>query len=163
MTQVNTSEQATQAAVIDFAQIDKPRSTRRSVKRRPAHPDADLIENCIECAMQIAAGKAPYKIDPTDSEFAALSDDISRSRADRALRAALDLSPTTLDGLRAKAGLVEAIMDDLSNFPGDIQLDELQSALVLSLVKDVIHFQRAAMIAKTSHLPFITMAKEERV
>ncbi|WFU58330.1 hypothetical protein QA639_12870 [Bradyrhizobium pachyrhizi] len=60
----------------------------------------------------------------------------------------LDLSPATLDGLRAKAGLVEVVMDDWADFPGGVQLDELQSTLILSLAKDVIRFQRTAMIEK---------------
>ncbi|QOZ15923.1 hypothetical protein XI02_13755 [Bradyrhizobium sp. CCBAU 21365] len=152
MTGATTTAESSQAAIIDFGQIGKSRPPRRSVKKRPDHPDADLIESCIECAMQMAAGKAPYKIDPTDSEFAAFCDDICRSRADRALCAVLDMNPSTLDGLRAKAGLVEAVVDDWTDFPGGIQLDELHTNLLLSLAKDVIRFQRAAMIEKTSHL-----------
>ncbi|MCW2112498.1 hypothetical protein ABIF21_007114 [Bradyrhizobium elkanii] len=155
MNETNTAAQTAETTtVIDFAHTGKSRSPRRGVKKRPSHPDADLIENCIECAMQITAGKAPYKIDPTDSEFAAFCDDICRSRADRALRAVLDMSPSTLDGLRAKAGLVEVVMEDWTDYPGGVQFDELQTTFLLSLAKDVIRFQRAAMVEKTSHLTF---------
>lgn len=159
MVETNSAHTAETSTIIDFAHVGKSRPPRRSVKKRPSHPDADLIENCIECAMQIAAGKAPYKIDPTDSEFAAFCDDICRSRANRALRDLLDLSPSTLDGLRAKAGLVEVVMDDWQEYGGSVNLDELHSTLILSLAKDVIRFQRTAMIEKTSHSSFSSVGK----
>jgi hypothetical protein len=53
------TERATNAAehVINFALSSAtPRATRRRDRKRPDHPDADLIEHCIEYAMQIAAG-----------------------------------------------------------------------------------------------------------
>jgi|GEM_PF-2077601 len=158
MTEAATIAQTTQAAVIDFAQIGKSRPPRRGVKKRPNHPDADLIEHCIEYGMQIAAGKASYKVDPTDSEFASFCDDICQSRADRALRAVLEMSPSTLDGLRAKAELVEIATNDWAAFD-DVAFDELRTKFLLSLAKDVIRFQRLAMSAKTSHLRFAGIGK----
>lgn len=142
-----------QSHVINFAVNATKPQARRRVGKRPDHPDADLIEHCIEYAMQIAAGKAAFPIDPTDATFAAYFDDLTQSRADRALVAALDTEPVTLDGLRAKASLVEIAMSDWDNFDS-IMIDRLRKKFLISLAKDVTRFQRSARDQKTSHIAF---------
>ena len=133
------SPKSAKTSVIEFPAKTAGRSPRNRVGKRPDHPDADLIENCIEYAIQINGALISYKIDPTDAEFAAFFDDVAQSRADRALRSVLDLPPQTMDGLRAKASLVRTAVDD---WAGD--LDELRQEFVKSLADDVIRFQRAA-------------------
>lgn len=136
----------------NFTPQPSMRRNRRRVGKRPVHPDADLIEHCIEYAMQIAAGKAAFPVDPTDAEFAAYFDNLTQSRADRALVAALDIEPSTLDGLRAKASLVHIAMDDWDNFDS-IMIDELPKKFLISLADDVVRFQRSAVDQKTSNIP----------
>jgi hypothetical protein len=153
MTIARHLEKSTGAPVIDFAIKAAPgRSPRRRVVKRPDHPADDLIMNCIEYGMQIAAGRAAYEIDPTDANFASHFDDLSQSRADRALRAALDTQPLTLDGLRAKAALVNIALKDWETFD-DVLIDELRKKFLISLADDIIRFQRSAMSEKTSNIP----------
>ena len=133
------SPKSAETSVIKFSTKSTGAGRRSRVGKRPDHPDADLIDNCIEYARQITGALISYKIDPTDAEFAAFFDDVAQSRADRALRSVLDLPPQTMDGLRAKAALVRTAVDD---WAGD--LDELRQEFVKSLADDVIRFQRAA-------------------
>jgi hypothetical protein len=144
---------ATETPVINFAEKTAGRPQRKRVGKRPDHPDADLIEHCIEYGMQIAAGRAAFPIDPTDAKFAAYFDDLTQSRADRALRAALDMKPRTLDGLRAKASLVEVALGDWEAFD-TLAIDELRKKFLISLANDIIRFQRGAVKQKTSHVIF---------
>ena len=132
-------------AVIKFSTKTAGRSPRNRVGKRPDHPDADLIERCIEYVIQINGALISYKIDPTDAEFAAFFDDVAQSRADRALRSVLDLSPQTMDGLRAKAALIRTALDDWSG-----NLDELRQEFLISLADDVIRFQKASVALKQS-------------
>jgi hypothetical protein len=143
----------TETPVINFAERTAPRLPRKSVGKRPDHPDADLIEHCIEYAMQIAAGRAAFPIDPTDAKFAAYFDNLTQSRANRALCAALDMEPQTLDGLRAKASLVEVALGDWDAFD-TILIDELRKKFLISLANDIIRFHRGAEKQKTSHIIF---------
>src|SRR5664279_913412 len=133
------SPKSAETSVIKFSTKTAGRSPRNRVGKRPDHPDADLIDNCIEYARQITGALISYKIDPTDAEFAAFFDDVAQSRADRALRSALDLPPKTMDGLRAKAALVRTALDDWSG-----NLDELRQEFLISLADDVIRFQKAS-------------------
>jgi hypothetical protein len=133
------AENARQSAgVIDFAAPAAARKTRRRIGKRPDHPDADLIEHCIEYAMQINAGRVAYNIDPTDAKFASFSDDLAKSRADRAMAAILEIEPVTIDGIRAKAGLIKTAMEDWEGVPleGEIQ------TFLISLADDLIRLQR---------------------
>ena len=133
------SPKSAKTSVIKFPAKSSCAARRSRVGKRPDHPDADLIENCIGCAMHITGALTSYNIDPTGAEFAAFFDNVAQSRADRALRSVLDLPPQTMDGLRAKASLVRTAVDD---WAGD--LDELRQEFVKSLADDVIRFQRAA-------------------
>lgn len=154
-----TTAQSTPAEVINFAAVGTSRPARRNVKKRPVHMDADLIEHCIEYGMQINAAQAAYKVDPTDSEFASFFDDLCRSRANRAMRAVLELPPKTLDGLRAKAELIQIVCKDWESLHGSVELDELRTEFVHSLASDIVRLQRAAY--KTSHLPFMSQQAAE--
>ena len=139
------SPKSTKTSVIKFPAKTAGRSPRNRVGKRPDHPDADLIENCIGCAMHITGALTSYNIDPTGAEFAAFFDDLAQSRADRALRSALDLPPQTMDGLRAKAALVRTALDDWSG-----NLDELRQEFLISLADDAIRFQKASVALKQS-------------
>jgi hypothetical protein len=145
---------ATETPVINFAEKTASRPPRKRVGKRPNHPDADLIEYCIEYGMQIAAGKAAFPIDPTNATFAAYFDNLTQSRADRALVSVLDMDPVTLDGLRAKASLVEVAMSDWDAFDS-IMIDELRKKFLISLANDINRFQRSAMDQQTSHISFL--------
>jgi len=80
------AEQATprSAPVINFAETTTKRRPARKAAAHASHPDATLIESCIEYAGQIKAAEICYLIDPTDSDFAAFADDLAKSRANRA-------------------------------------------------------------------------------
>lgn len=146
----DTLQPSTGAPVINFATKAAGRSPRRRVGRRPDHPDADLIEHCMEYAVQISAGKIAYDVDPTDAKFASFSEDLAQSRADRAMRSILELEPTTVDGVRAKAALVKIAIEDWS---GD--LDELRQQFLISLADDVIRLQRHARGLKQHLEPIV--------
>jgi hypothetical protein len=139
------SPKSAKTSVIKFPAKSSCAARRSRVGKRPDHPDADLIEHCIEYAMQITGALTSYKIDPTDAEFAAFFDNVAQSRADRALRSALDLPPQTMDGLRAKAAIVRTALDDWSG-----NLDELRQEFLISLANDVIRFQKASFALKQS-------------
>jgi hypothetical protein len=104
--------------------------------------------------MQIAAGRAAFPVDPTDAKFAAYFDDLAQSRANRALVAALDMEPATMDGLRAKASLVEVALSDWEAFDTTL-IDDLRKKFLMSLANDIIRFQRSASKQKTSHINFV--------
>ena len=139
-----------ETSVIKFSTKTAGRSPRNRVGKRPDHPDADLIENCIEYAMQINGANISYKIEPTDAEFASFTDDVAQSRADRALRLAADCVAKTMDGLRAKAALVRTALDDWSG-----NLDELRQEFLISLADDVIRFQRASFALEQSRTEIV--------
>ncbi len=120
----------------NFATQPKGRARRR---RQASHVDADLIDLCIEYGMQIAAGRAAYEIDPTDSDFAHIADNIAQARAGRAMTAILEREPLTIDGVRAKAAIVKLAIEDWS---GD--LDDLRQNFIISLADDVVRLQRHA-------------------
>src|ERR1019366_7075871 len=91
------SPKSAESSVIKFSA--QPARGRRRVGKRPDHPDADLIEHCIEYAMQISAGRVAYMVDPTDAKFASYCDDLAKARGDRAMNAILDIEPVTVDGV----------------------------------------------------------------
>lgn len=146
---MNTAQaSAIVSPIIDFAtKTAKPKSPRR-VSRRPDHPDAGLIEHCIEYASQTKAAEVCYLIDPTDSEFAAFADDLSRSRANRAMRQALELAPVTMDGLRAKAAVVVHCIDEWGG-----ELTDMHRQFLASLAEDVIRFQRVSTSLHQNDVP----------
>jgi hypothetical protein len=134
--------------IIDFAvRTAKPRTTKRAGKR-PEHPDAELIEHCIEYASQIKVAEVGYEIDPTDSDFASFSDTLAQSRATRAMRQIVALKPSTMDGLRAKANIVAMCIDDWNG-----ELQPLQRSFLTSLAEDVIRFQRVSASLHQNDVP----------
>lgn len=134
--------------IIDFAvRTAKPRPTKRASKR-PEHPDAELIEHCIEYASQIKVAEVGYEIDPTDSDFASFSDTLAQSRATRAMRQIVELKPNTMDGLRAKANIVAMCIDDWNG-----ELQPLQRSFLTSLAEDVIRFQRVSASLHQNDVP----------
>ena len=136
------------APVINFAEkTKKPRPPKRA-SRRPDHPDADLIEHCIEYASQIKIAEVGYEIDPTDSEFASFTDDLAQSRAGRAMRQIIEMQPATMDGLRAKANIVAMCIDDWNG-----ELQPLQRSFLASLADDVIRFQRVSASLHPNDVP----------
>src|SRR5882757_9288032 len=125
---MNTQAQATaETPIIDFAANAANRAPRRRSSKRPNHPDAYLIDHCIEYAMHISSGKIAYEVDPTDATFAWFRDDLAQGRATRALSAILEIEPVTVDGLRAKAALVKITLEDW-----DGNLDELRQRFLIS-------------------------------
>lgn len=142
----------TPSPVIDFASESRKRfdnTTKKpeGVRGSGWHPDGALIIKCLELAVDIKAGEALYMIDPTDGEFANLADTRHRNRADRALAYITAFRPTTLDGLKAKARLVDLVLVDIHAIDG-IELDFLKSA-----ASDVCRFHDAL----TNHASGMTM------
>jgi hypothetical protein len=137
-----------ESSVIKFSA--QPARCRRRAGKRPDHPDADLIEHCIEYAMQISAGRVAYMVDPTDAKFASHCDDLAMARGDRAMNAILDIEPVTIDGVKAKAALVKLSIEDWS---GD--LDELRQCFLISLADDMIRLQRHARGLKQNLEPIV--------
>ncbi|MDB5579645.1 MAG: hypothetical protein JWR80_4821 [Bradyrhizobium sp.] len=129
----------TPSPVINFATANSDRKSERRASKQPDHPDADLIAACIEYATQIHAGQTAYKIDPTDAKFASVADTAAQRRADRAMVQILDLPPRTMDGMRAKAAIVEMALEDWTS-----DLDDLRQNFIITLANDVIRFQRAS-------------------
>jgi hypothetical protein len=135
------------AQVINFAETKKkPRSVRKA--KQSDHPDAELIECCMEYAAQIKIAEVGYLIDPTDSEFAEFADNLAQSRARRAMTQLLDLAPTTMDGLRAKAAIVAICIEDWNG-----AIEGIPREFVVSLAEDVIRFQRASVAMKQNDVP----------
>jgi hypothetical protein len=127
---VNSTQTASTATpVINFATANSDRKSARRASKQPDHPDADLIAACIEYATQVHAGQIAYKIDPTDAKFASVADTVQ----------ILDLPPRTMDGMRAKAAIVEMALEDWTS-----DLDDLRQSFIITLANDVIRFQRAS-------------------
>jgi (p)ppGpp synthase/HD superfamily hydrolase len=127
---VNSTQTASTATpVINFATANSDRKSARRASKQPDHPDADLIAACIEYATQVHAGQIAYKIDPTDAKFASVADTVQ----------ILDLPPRTMDGMRAKAAIVEMALEDWT-----CDLDDLRQSFIITLANDVIRFQRAS-------------------
>jgi hypothetical protein len=147
------SPKSAKTSVIKFPAKSSGAGRRSRVGKRPDRPDADLIEHCIEYAMQISAGRVAYMVDPTDAKFASYCDDLAQSRADRAMNAILDIEAVTIDGVRAKAALVKLSIED---WDGD--LDELRQSFLISLADDMIRIQRHAR-GLNQHLDPIVVPK----
>ncbi len=74
----------------------------------PSHPDASLLKACVAVAVALRGAEGAYEADATSGkEFAAAIDGGLIERAEKALAAAANCQPTTLDGFRAKADIVD--------------------------------------------------------
>jgi hypothetical protein len=124
--------QSAKSSIVKFAH-------RERAAKRPAHPDAKLINACIEYCMALSGAEAAFKTDPTDSHFAVPAAEEAETRAAVALALATKIEPITTDGLRAKAACVAEALGKCDNY-----LDEISSEFLLSLAADVIRFHRAA-------------------
>jgi hypothetical protein len=133
-----TQTSPTGSPVINFANAGATRKPTRRDVAYPPHPDAILIAACIEYASYMAFAAAGYAIDPTDADFAAVSDDAARAKADTALRIAQKTCPETLDGLRAKSALVYSIAGKNSATGSSLGLPERM--FLASLADNIRHF-----------------------
>jgi hypothetical protein len=112
---------------------------------RKTHPNRSLIEHCVDYAVHMRGALAGFDADPTDSEFAAATDDIFRSRARKHLVLATKAKACTIDGLRAKAALIPIIIES-----GGGRLEEPEAKFLQALANDIVRIQRASRDAKQS-------------
>jgi hypothetical protein len=103
-------------------------------KTKISHPDAELIGSCIEVATALRGTAGAFEADPTgDNDFAAAQDDAALKRASQAMHAAANYLPSTFDGLRTKAAIVDMVFE----------IDRCEArAFVRSLADDVIRFHK---------------------
>ena len=103
-------------------------------KPKISHPDAELINSCISIATAIRGTSGAFEADPTgDNDFAAAQDEVHLKTAYRAMKAASNYLPSTFDGLRTKAAIVEMVFE----------IDRCEArAFVCSLADDVIRFHK---------------------
>lgn len=110
-------------------------ASRHVVQSTSAHPDAEIIETCIAFAVAAGGIAAAFKVDPTgECDFASKRDTVYLRQEERLLAALVEMKPVTMDGLRAKAAIVEMVID---------QRSEGQEQFFKSLAADVISMQRA--------------------
>lgn len=121
--------------VVDFttaATASRAPGSRRA--NLPDHPDAELIQACVEFGIAVRGASGGFEADPTgDSEFAQRMDVALLKRARKQQELIATLRPTTLDGLRAKA--------TVANMARTFDLDQ-SSALLSSLCTDVTQVHR---------------------
>jgi hypothetical protein len=137
-------QRSTETPVLNFATATA-RSRRKPLSLRVTHPDAGLIESCIEYAMEMAGTQIAYEVDPTDSDFAAFFDTKAQGRGEKALQFITECEARTMDGLRAKAAIVETVLQDWND-----NLEKLGHDFLVSLARDVIRHQQASIGRKTS-------------
>lgn len=110
-----------------------PGSRRASL---PDHPDAELIQACVEFGIAVRGASGAFEADPTgDNDFAQRMDSALLKRARKQQELIATLRPTTLDGLRAKA--------TVANMARTFDLDQ-SSALLSSLCTDVAQIHRSS-------------------
>jgi hypothetical protein len=106
------SPKSAETSVVKFPAKTPARMPRTEATERPNHPDADLIKACMAYASAIAGTKAAFDVDPTgDSDFAQPLDERALRAAHKNQHLAANCSPSTIDGLRAKAAVVEMILE----------------------------------------------------
>lgn len=104
-------------------------------KSKISHPDAELISNCVCIATAIRGTSGAFEADPTgDNEFAAAQDEVQLKAAYRSMKAASNYMPSTFDGLRTKAAVMDMVFD--------IDRAEVRG-FVRSFAEDVIRFHKA--------------------
>ena len=103
----------------------------------PSHPDAPLLKACVSVAVALRGASGAYEADTTDDkDFAAAIDGEMIERAAKALAEAGDYRTATLDGLRAKAEVIDMTFEAM---PSDIAHKFLRS-----LCADIARFHRAS-------------------
>ncbi|MCB1393846.1 hypothetical protein [Nitrobacter sp.] len=131
------SERASKPNVVDFttaATASRAPGSRRA--HLPDHPDAELIQACVEFGIAVRGASGGFEADPTgDNEFAQRMDTALLKRARKQQKLIATLRPTTLDGLRAKA--------TVANMARTFDLDQ-SSALLSSLCTDVTQVHRSS-------------------
>lgn len=128
------SERASRPTVVDFSAAAKASRPRSRCATLPDHPDAELIQACVEFGIAVRGASGGFEADPTgDSEFAQRMDATLLKRARKQQELIATLRPTTLDGLRAKA--------TVANMARTFDLDQ-SSALLSSLCTDVANVHR---------------------
>lgn len=118
--------------IINFAVAGVPRARNAKL---PDHPDAELIQACLNYAIAMRGASGAYEADPTgDNDFAAAADTRLLKQAAKEQDVIAASHATTLDGLRAKA----AAADIAANLDRDCAPSFLRS-----LAADVIRIHRA--------------------
>lgn len=108
---------------------------------KPAkHPDAELIEACMDFATALYGSSGAFDVDPTeDCEFASTRDTRALKRADDARSIITSYLPKTLDGLCAKAQAAQVCNKyDIQEAP----------SFNASVANDVVRFHRIITAAK---------------
>lgn len=133
--EATVSDRASKPNVADFttaATASRAPGSRRA--NLPDHPDAELIQACVEFGIAVQGMNGGFEVDPTDdADFAQRMDSALLNRARKRQELIATLRPTTLDGLRAKA--------TVANMARSSDLDQ-SSALLSSLCTDVANVHR---------------------
>ncbi|WP_375413098.1 hypothetical protein [uncultured Bradyrhizobium sp.] len=108
-------------------------------KANSPHPDAQLIAACVAYGFVMGGAAAGWRIDPTDSDFAGPADIRNLRKGEALIEKMKGLETKTLDGIAAKAGVVELICSSGSNY---VSPDEVE--FTSSLAKDIMNFQLSA-------------------
>lgn len=135
--EATVSDRASKPNVVDFSTAATagraPRSRRATL---PDHPDAELIQACVEFGIAVQGMNGGFEVDPTDdADFAQRMDSALLKRARKQQELIATLRPTTLDGLLAKAVV--------ANMARACDLDQ-SSALLSSLCTDVAQVHRSS-------------------
>ena len=141
---MSTAQTASAATpILNFATVAESKKPRpRLYDRVAAHPDVSLIETCVSYASAIGStSEATFKVDPTgNNDFAAMVATKSRNRADRLLAQITATAPRTMDGLRAKAAVMEVMLADC-----DLgALEPEHYSFLNSVARNVVELQRAS-------------------
>lgn len=103
----------------------------------PSHPDAPLLKACVSVAVALRGASGAYEADTTDDkDFAAAIDSALLKRAEKALTEAADYLPSTLDGIRAKAEIVNMAIEAMPS--------GIVKGFLLSLSADIARFHKAS-------------------
>lgn len=99
------------------------------------HPDAALIQACVNFAAAMRGASGAFEVDPTvDCDIAQAVDKRLMRQASKEQALITASRPNTWDGLRAKAAVVDMALDlDREDMPSFLR----------SLAADVIRFHRA--------------------
>ena len=108
------SPKSAETSVVKFSPKSAGRAPRyrKRTAGRPDHPDANLIQACLDCAYATGGIKEAFHADPTgNSDFAQPMDERALRTARKSVNFAANYSPSTIDGLRAKAAIVRMVLE----------------------------------------------------
>lgn len=135
--EATVTDRASKPNVVDFstaAAAGRAPGARRA--NLPDHPDAELIQACVEFGIAVRGASGGFEADPTgDNDFAQRMDATLLKRARKQQELIATFRPTTLDGLRAKA--------TAANMALTFDLDR-SSVLLSSLCTDVAQVHRSS-------------------